>query len=107
MHDLIEGIFSQDLLGIIRIMSRLGWFSIEEYNLRLQQFNFKAQDASDRPQNVPTSINVKKLCGKACSLWVHMRNFLLIIRKYVRMNHMSNPILLLALKLHSLTEVLD
>ena len=32
LHDHMEGVMSQDLLGIIRILSLKKWFSIKEYN---------------------------------------------------------------------------
>ena len=102
MHDLLEGVASQDLLGIIRVLSRKGWFSIDEYNSSLKALSFKSYESSDRPQLVPTSNKVKKLIGKACSIWVHVRNFPFVIRKFVVTE--DDPVLKLGLKLHEMTE---
>ena len=102
LHGHMEGVMSQDLLGIIRILSLKKWFSIEEYNKDMQSIKYKGHEASDRPQNVPIKKTNKKLIGKACSIWVHMRNFPLIIRKFVK--NEEDPVLKLGLKLHELTE---
>ena len=102
LHDVFEGLVSQDLLGIIRILSLHNWFSIEEYNNCLQGLSYKFHESNDRPQNVPTLKKTKKLLGKACSIWIHMRNFPLIIRRFVL--DKDDPILILGLKLHEITE---
>ena len=102
LHDLYEGVISQDLLGIIRILSRKKWFSIADYNKMLQSLNYKGSEASDRPQSVPLKNSTKKLIGKACSIWVHMRNFPFIIRKFVK--NEEDPVLRLGLMLHEITE---
>ena len=104
LHDLLEGTASQDLLGIIRILSRKGWFSIEEYNTSLKGLKYKSYESSDRPQVVPINKKTKKLNGKACSIWVHVRNFPLIIRKFVTGEIEEDPVLKLGLKLHEITE---
>ena len=102
LHDIFEGVISQDLLGIIRILSCNQWFSIEEYNASLQSLNYKSYEANDRPQVVPINKKTKKLNGKACSIWLHMRNFPFVIRKFVKSR--EDPVLLLGLKLHEITE---
>ena len=84
LHDVMEGVISEDLLGIIRILSSKNWFSIEEYNQTLQSLNYKSYEASDRPENLALSMRVKKLNGKACSVWTHMRNFSFVIRNFVK-----------------------
>ena len=104
LHDLLEGVVSQDLLGIIRIFSFKKWFTLEEYNNSLEELSFRFSEAADRPQGVPMSKKVSKLRGKACSLWVHMRNFPLIIRKYVNGERGADPVLMLGLLLHEVTE---
>ena len=104
LHDLLEGTASQDLLGIIRILSRKGWFSIEEYNTSLKGLKYKSYESSDRPQLVPINKKTKKLNGKAVSIWVHVRNFPLVIRKFVTGEIEEDPVLKLGLKLHEITE---
>lgn len=39
LHDIFEGVVSQDLLGIIRILKVKGWFSIQEYNTNMKNHN--------------------------------------------------------------------
>ena len=102
LHDLLEGVISQDLLGVIRILSKKKWFTIEDYNNMLQSLNYRGSEASDRPQSVPLKNTTKKLIGKACSVWVHMRNFPFIIRKFVK--NEEDPVLKLGLMLHEITE---
>ena len=82
MHDLLEGVVSQDLLGGIKILERKGWFSVEEYNLKMKNLGYPSYEASDVPQDVPKK--GKKLSGKACSLWVHVRSFPLIVKSFVQ-----------------------
>ena len=102
LHDLFEGIISEDLLGIIRLLSSKKWFSIEEYNQSLQNLSYKSHEAGDRPENIPVSTKVKKLKGKACSVWTHMRKFPLVVRKFVK--DREDTALELGLKLHAITE---
>ena len=102
LHDVMEGVISEDLLGIIRILSSKNWFSIEEYNQTLQSLNYKGYEASDRPENLALSMRVKKLNGKAVSVWTHMRNFPFVIRNFVK--DKDDSALDLGLKLHDITE---
>ena len=102
LHDIFEGIVSQDLLGIIRILKCKGWFSIEEYNVNLKSIKYKSNEASDKPEKVPDNMKVKKLVGKAVSNWTHIRNFCLLIRKFVQ--NKEEPALLLGLQLHEIVE---
>ena len=96
------GVLSQDLLGVIRILSLKKWFSLEEYNHSLKSLKYKYYEASDKPLEVPSSSKVKKLKGKAVSIWTHMRNFPLIVRKFVK--NEEDPVLSLGLQLHEITE---
>ena len=84
ISDLFEGVVSQDLLGVIRILSSKKWFSIEQYNFCLKNLSFGDYESSDRPQSVPTKLKDKKLAGKACSIWLHMRYFPLVVRMFVK-----------------------
>ena len=102
LHDLFEGVISQDLLGTIRILNIKKWFSIEDYNQSMERLKYKGHEASDRPQPVPMNKKTKKLKGKACSIWVHVRNFPFIVRKFVK--DIEDPILTFGLKLHEITE---
>ena len=96
------GVLSQDLLGVIRILILKKWFSIDEYNHSLKSLKYKYNEASDKPLEVPSSYKVKKLKGKAVSIWTHMRNFPLVVRKFVKNN--EDPVLGLGLLLHEITE---
>ena len=78
MHDLLEGVVAQDLCGGIKILCDKGWFSLEEYNQKLKSFKFTSYETNDKPQELGKKN--KKLPGKACSLWVHIRNFPLIVK---------------------------
>ena len=82
MHDLLEGVVAQDLNAGIKILIKKGWFSLEEYNLKLKGLGYPSYESSDRPQEVPKK--ARKLSGKACSLWVHIRNFPLIVKNLVQ-----------------------
>ena len=79
LHDLFEGVLAQDLLGIIRILKIKGWFSCEDYNVALKRFPLSTQEASNKPQPVPLKNSVKKLPGKAVSVWCHARCFFSIL----------------------------
>jgi hypothetical protein len=81
MHDLLEGVVAQDLLAGIRILIKKSWFTLEQYNLSMKNLQYFSYEASDKPQDVPKK--GRKLSGKACSLWVHIRNFPLIVRNLV------------------------
>ena len=67
LHDVMEGVIPEDLLAIIRILSKKGWFSIAEYNVAMENLGFLGYERNDRPYPVPTASNVKKLKGKALS----------------------------------------
>ena len=41
LHDLLEGVVSQDLLGVIRILSSKKWFTVDEYNKSLKSLKYK------------------------------------------------------------------
>ena len=84
LHDVFEGVVSEDLLGVIRILKVKKWFSIQDYNGVLKSLNYKSYEGSDIPENVPESMKVKKLIGKTVSNWTHVRNFPLIIRNFVK-----------------------
>ena len=81
MHDLFEGVIAQDLLAGIRILIVKRWFSLDDYNKTLRRFKYKSHEVNDKPQQVPKKGS--KLPGKACSLWVHARNFPILVRHFV------------------------
>ena len=70
------------MFGVIKILIMKRWFSIEDYNKRLKKFDFHSYEGADKPQAVPA--RGKKMPGKAISLWIHIRNFPLIIRPLVQ-----------------------
>ena len=104
MHDLMEGVIPQDLLGIIRILIQLDWFSLDDYNTALKQYRYSSQEAANKPQELPRSQTVKKLSGKAVSNWVHCRNFPIILFLNGWIIDDKNDVFRLALLLHDLTE---
>ena len=104
-HNLINillGVLSQDLLGVIRILSAKKWFSIEEYNIELRKFNYQSYEASDKPYEVPYSLKVTKLKGNAVSIWTHMRLFPFFIRQFIK--DRDDLVLELGILLHEITE---
>ena len=102
LHDVFEGVVSQDLLGIIRILSKSRWFSLENYNKSMHNLKYKSHESNDRPQDVPLDLKVKKLKGKACSIWLHLRNFPLIIRDFII--DRDDKVFQLGMLLHELVE---
>ena len=104
LHDLMEGVLPQDLLGIIRILVQKNWFTLEGYNRALKTLKFSSQESSNKPQQVPSSPKVKKLSGKATSNWVHMRNFPLLLFLNDWIEDESDDVFKLAVMLHELTE---
>ena len=103
LHDLMEGVIPQDLLGILLILEDKGWFKLSEYNTALNQFNYSRQEASSKPQLVPLSNKVKKLSGKAVSHWVHIRIFpyILMMKNWIRNG--DDPVLTLGIMLADIT----
>ena len=99
---IFQGIVSEDLLGIIRILIMKKWFSVDEYNQKLSKFTYKNNERNDKPKNIPSKRTVKKLQGKAMSIWTHLRVFPFIIRNFVK--DYQEPALLLALELLELVE---
>ena len=104
LHDLMEGVIPQDLLGFIRIFIEKKWFSLEQYNEALKNLKYSSQESANKPQEVPKSPKVKKLPGKAVSHWVHMRNFLVILYLKGWIPDQNDEVVQLAIKLHELTE---
>ena len=92
-------LFFQDLFGVLKVLVQKGWFTMDDYNLRLREFKFSSYDATDKPQDIPH--RGKKMPGKAVTHWVHMRNFPLIIKPLVQ--DADDEILNLALLLGDLT----
>ena len=99
---MLEGVVAEDLLSITRGLSKKGWFSLEKYNTTLKNFGWLAYELSDKPQPVPLSRKVMKLKGKAVSQWTHIRNWPLIVKKYILDE--DDVLLGLGLKLHEVTE---
>jgi hypothetical protein len=65
-HDLLEGVVSYDLHGLLKIMiQKRGWFSLEKLNYNIFQFKFPSKD---KPNPV-VLINRLKLGGSAAQMW--------------------------------------
>ena len=75
-------VIKQDLNGGINILVQKGWFSLDDYNYELNRLGYPSYESYDRPQAVPEKS--KKLSGKAVSLWVHIRNFPMIMKSLIR-----------------------
>ena len=102
LHDVFEGVIPEDLLGIIRILSSKGWFTINQYNNALQNIKYLSYERGDKPCPVPTKSGVQKLKGKAVSNWVHLRNWPFVIRNFV--DNVDDTVLHLGLILHDIVE---
>ena len=97
----ILGVIAQDLMGVIKILSCKGWFSIEEYNEALRKHKFKSYENADRPMSIKNP-KANKLQGKAVSIWTHMRCFGMVMEQFVK--NMEDEILDFGLQLSELTE---
>ena len=104
LHDLFEGVLAQDLLGILRIFRDKCWFTLESYNYALKQFPLSRQESSNQPQPVPIQNKVKKLVGKAVSLWCHSRIFLTIISQNGWLDDPEDDVVGLAILLTDITQ---
>ena len=89
-------------MGIIRILSVKGWFTLDQYNKALQTLVYLSYERVDKPCPLPTSSKVKKLKGKALSNWVHLRNWPLVIRQFDY--DCEDIVLQLGLNLHDIVE---
>ena len=101
LHDVFEGVISQDLCGIIKILAHKSWFTIKEYNQALQNHRFQSYEMNDRPQQIANP-KAMKLPGKAVSIWLHMRSFGMIIENFVI--DYDDEVLSLGLELVDITE---
>ena len=77
MHDFLEGIMAEDLLGVIKILISKSYFDEFSYNENLAKFKFKRSDSANKPEKI--SIASKKLKGKAFSISTHVRFFGLLL----------------------------
>lgn len=84
MHDVLEGVAAQDLCAGIKVLCLKRWFSLEDYNRKLKTLGYPSYESSDIPE--PIHKHSKKLSGKACSIWVHARNFPLIVKGFMSIN---------------------
>ena len=87
------------MFGVIKIFVQKRWVTFADYNMRLKELGFYSYEAPDKPQDVPSK--GRKLPGKAVSLWIHARNFPLIIKPFVR--DFEDEVLKLALLLVEIT----
>ena len=92
------------MLAVLRILEYSGKFTIVQYNRELENMLFTSYEASDKPYPVPHEKGVKKLKGKAVSIWCHMRNWPIIVKKLMNDLDYDDPILQLGLKLHEICE---
>ena len=102
MHDLMEGCIPEDLLSINRILIKLNWMTIIQYNSTLESLEFASYERGDKPYPLQNSKKNKKLRGKAVSNWVHIRNWPFIIKKFIMRT--DDPVLRLGLMLHEIVE---
>ena len=77
LHDILEGVVAEDVLGCLRILIKRKLFSQDDYNHALSRHQYKDYEASDRPEKI--DIKKKKLRGKAMSLVCHLRNIGMIL----------------------------
>lgn len=88
-------------MGVIRILSRKGWFTIPEYNEALKSHSFKSYEGSDRPFPLDNP-KARKLKGKAVSIWTHMRCFGMVINNHVK--DINDEVLDFGMELSEITE---
>ena len=84
------------MLGIIRILSVKGWYTIDQYNDALKDLRYYSYEGKDKP------CQITKLKGKAVSNWVHLRNWPLVIMKFEI--NVDDTALNLGLLLHDIVE---
>ena len=77
LHDILEGVVAEDVLGCLRILIKRKFFSQDDYNQALSRHQYKDYEASDRPEKI--DIKKKKLRGKAMSIVCHLRNLGMIL----------------------------
>jgi hypothetical protein len=64
-----------DLLGALKVLRQEGWFSVDEYNSRMQNYKLIAYEQRDQPTPLKSDLKQDRLTGKAMSLMVHLREF--------------------------------
>ena len=102
----VVGIVPIDLLAILRALETRGFFTMDEYNIALEDLGYPSYERNDKPCLVPTlrSKNISKLRGKAVSHLVHIRNFPLVLKRLGKNIDPDDPIVELGLLLHSIVE---
>jgi hypothetical protein len=99
-HDLLEGVVSYDVHGLLKIMiQKRGWFSLDKLNHNIVQFKFPSKD---KPNPV-VLINRKKLGGSAAQMWNLIRYLPTILFNLVP--NLTDPVYCLLLRLHNVVEI--
>lgn len=81
-HDLLEGVVSYDLTLIMKnLILTKKWFTLDEFNTKLLQFQFQAGNIC-RP--VPLKDTFKNLGGSASQNWAFLRYLSVIIAKSIK-----------------------
>jgi hypothetical protein len=71
LHDFLEKVAACDGYAVLISLSKMGQFSIEEYNSLLGNITLEGYESSDRP--LPISKTADRLSGKALSVASHIR----------------------------------
>jgi uncharacterized C2H2 Zn-finger protein len=99
-HDLLEGVISYDLHGLLKIMiQKRGWFSLDKINNKIAQFKFPSKD---KP-NPLVLVNRLKLSGSAAQMWNLIRFLPSILVDLVP--NLNDPVHKLVIQLHNLAEM--
>ena len=75
---------------------------MDQYNSALRNIGYQSYERGDKPCPVSTKNTVKNLKGKAVSNWVHLRNWPLVMRKFVADS--EDVVLTMGLALHDIVE---
>jgi hypothetical protein len=100
-HDLLEGVVSYDVYGLLKIMvQKRGWFSIDKLNHCISKFKFPSKD---RP-NAIVLANKHKLSGSAAQMWNLIRYLPYILHDLVP--NLADPVFDLLVRLHDIVELI-
>ncbi|KAK3916835.1 Transcriptional repressor CTCF [Frankliniella fusca] len=99
-HDILEGVVSWDLSGILSLFVKKKWFSYKMLNRRIKQFKCDGVDIPNKP--APVNIKGKKLGGHAVQNWMLLRLVPFIIGDKIL--DFNDPAWQLYLKLKKLCE---
>ena len=77
MHDLLEGIVPQELSLVLGVFLRKNFFTIDQINGLIQNFDYGFSEKSNRPEHILKErlIKQKRIKQAACQSWLLLRAF--------------------------------